>query len=603
MPKLTKTEDALTVSLQGYRGEFMDAVAAIKAIPGARFDGQTKLWSFPLDPHAAERVITAIRPEANVDTMNWIKEAKAQQQAELVTPLPSDATIELPWADRLKSWQRALVDFAATQERMICADDMGLGKTVEAIASIETWKLRKQREDGPKLIVCPSSVKGAWAREVVKWLGSSYPHQIVDASTAPKRVKQIEAGIADNGYVIVNYEQVRAKEVEEERPVYTSRLDGSKRKTMKKVTVDVIREPLFAETPWIAAIADEAHRMKNRKALTSRGMWRVDAGMKIALTGTPVQNSPDELWSILRWLYPERYNSNGSAKNPKTAYWTFFNSYVDYYETNHGKVITGVKNPDSLRFELSHILKRRTKGQMVKLGVLDLPDKTRQIVPVELSPAERKVYKEAEKQLWLEIEQEAKQAGQTVTDLYTIPNGAARTLRLRQIISTLANLGGDDVSSKLDTAVDLIMDAQPKQFGVFTEFVPTAHALVERLSKKGLRAVAYTGNVDSVQRTEYEDQFQAGEIDVIVGTIGAMKEGITLTAADTAIFIELPWVPSVRNQCEDRFHRVGQKNAVTSIILEATSTVDDGKLGPTNSKKEMIVSQVIQTDHVEEKAA
>jgi SNF2 family DNA or RNA helicase len=221
------------------------------------------------------------------------------------------------------------------------------------------------------------------------------------------------------------------------------------------------------------------------------------------------------------------------------------------------------------------------------------------------------VYDQAESDFWLAVTQAiqegdvalAKELDQVVKGkkkIYEMTNGAARTVRLRQIASTPATLGGDDDSAKLDAAVEIITDAQPKQFVVFTEFVPTAHALVERLRAKKLTAEAFTGSVSSGVRTMYEDRFQSGEIDVLVGTLAAMRESLTLTAADTVIFIERSWVPAHNEQAEDRCYRNGQKNAVTVLILQAEGTVDEDRVRPTNTAKEAIVSSVIKKDSIKE---
>jgi SNF2 family DNA or RNA helicase len=279
---------------------------------------------------------------------------------------------------------------------------------------------------------------------------------------------------------------------------------------------------------------------------------------------------------------------------------------VDDYDSGYGKVIVGVKNPDALRFELKDRLVRRTKGDK-----LNLPEKVRKYVPVPLNKGQRKLYDEAESQFWLSIQQAiaegdtqlAKEADQVIKGhkrIYEMTNGAARTVRLRQIASTPATLGGEDDSAKLDGAMEIITDAQPKPFVVFTEFVQTANILVERLAKKKITAEAFTGSVSPEVRTMYEDKFQAGEIQVMVGTIAAMRESITLTAADTVLFIERAWVPAWNEQAEDRLWRVGQKNQVTVLILQAIDTVDEDKVRPTNEAKESIVSSVVKKDAVKE---
>jgi SNF2 family DNA or RNA helicase len=653
MPKLSHGEDQLELSLTGAE-DFQAALAAVKAIPGRRFDGDRKLWCFPEDPAIAERLMVTVKPELSPDLLGWIKASKKNSQKELVTPLPDDADLIVPWAKQRVHWQpefvgpksdpvefkglyafqRAFADFAAgktgNDAALLLADDMGLGKCGQSSSAIVEWMMRSAGlydmlannpngvpveglscaadmlkwaavEDGPKLIISPASVKGTWGRELRMWLGQAEPIFVIDGAATPKRRNaQLLDAINNSGWAVINWEQLRVKrEIRKVRTrmmhAITGEFLGWKEKD-KEVTV--LREPLFEETPWVAAVADEAHRAKNRKALTTQGLWRVSAGFKMALTGTPLMNSPDELWSILRWLYPEEY----------TSYWRFFDQYVDFYEGQYGKIITGVKNADALRFELSTRLVRRTKDE-----VLDqLPEKTREFVPITLNKKQRKLYDEAEKQLWFEVEQAikdgdrsalkfAKEVSANPAAVYTVPNGAARIVRLRQIASTPALLGGEDDSAKLDAAVETITDNIGSQFVVFSEFVDTCHILVERLRRLGVSAEAFTGQSDSEDRTRMENDFQAGEIDVLVGTIGAMKEGITLTAASNMIFLERHWTPAVNEQCEDRCHRNGQKNAVTILIFEAEDTVDAQKISPTNAIKSLIVSSVIAKDDVAER--
>lgn len=652
MPKLTRGEDQLELSLTGAQ-DFQAALAAVKAVPGRRFDGDRKLWCFPEEPSVAERLMVTVKPEVSADVLSWVKTAKAEKQQELVTPLPADADLSIPWGTQRVSWQpefvgpkndpkpfnglygfqRSFIDYTADKPLLssgvLLADDMGLGKCGQAAGAVIEWQIRKAGmadmlrdnranipldamtsasdllkwagiPNGPKLVISPNSVKGTWARELRSlWLGPDEPVTVVDGSTPKQRNKQLLEAIKSDGWAIVNWEQLRTKKEERKKRVKIYHpVTREFLKWMEKTEeVTVLREPLFEDTDWIAVIADEAHRAKNRKSLTTAGLWRVNAPLKVALTGTPLMNSPDELWPILRWLFPDEY----------TSYWRFYDQYVDFYEGQYGKIITGVRNPDALRFELSTRLVRRTKKQVLK----ELPDKTREFIPVKLNKKQRKLYDEAEKQLWFEVEQAikdgdkaalsfAKKVTENPSSIYTVPNGAARTVRLRQIASSPALLGGEDDSAKMDAAVEIILDAQPKQFVVFSEFVDSCRILVERLRAKGINAEAFTGQSESDDRTRMENAFQAGEIEVLVGTIGAMREGITLTAADTQLWLERHWTPAYNEQGEDRCHRNGQKNAVTILILEAEETVDTQKIKPINTIKSLIVSSVISKDDVVE---
>lgn len=612
----------LEVDISTCRGsEFMDTLEKVKNISGRWFhqelvtndDGTSKVkkvWRIPNEPGSAEKALAMLEPTADPSLVEWARAGRVQQEEALVTPLPDDAELFIPWARErcdwqpefvngdpftgLKQHQRPAVDLMARERRAILADDMGLGKTIQIISTVEEVKLREGLDDGPKLVICPNSAKGVWARELERWLGADVAVVTVDGTTPAKRTKQIEEGIADNAWVIANYEQLR---ITTEK--VKNRAGGNK-------TVKVMKEPLFETTEWLAVIADEVHRIKNKDAKQTQGVWRCQGYIQIGATGTPVMNSPDELWSILRWLWPDEYHERGARhKQTARAYWSFYEQYVDYTEGYFGKVITGVKNPDALRYELSGRLIRRTKHE-----VLDLPEKQRIIVPVILPPKQRKLYEETEHALWLDVEkameegdttaQALVEAAEAGTSLYLIQNGASRTVRLRQVLASPKLLGGEDISGKFDAIVESIIDNSHKQHVVFSEFVEGCDIIAERLRKQGVEAAVFYGDVKPYDRRLLEDKFQAGKIDVMVGTIGAMRESITLTASDTQHWSERAWVPGWNEQGEDRCHRIGQRNAVTIRIYEAEGTVDDGKVAPTNRLKERIVKTILPKDHIQE---
>jgi SNF2 family DNA or RNA helicase len=261
-------------------------------------------------------------------------------------------------------------------------------------------------------------------------------------------------------------------------------------------------------------------------------------------------------------------------------------------------VCTGVRNPEALRFELADKMVRRTKTQE-----LDIPEKIVQTIPVTLNPKQKALYDEAAEAFWLEIKlavehgdvtlEQAENAISKGTIELLIPSAGARLTRLRQIVSTPALLGGEDDSAKLDTAVEIITDNQPKQFVVFCWYEGTTSCLQRRLEhhKPPLCVARITGKTGDP--TETVKQFQAGEIDVLCCTIAAGGTGLTLTAADTAIFIEEDWTPALNQQAQDRLWRQGQRNAVTILNLRASGTIDVERIAPKNKLKELIVSSVI----------
>jgi SNF2 family DNA or RNA helicase len=649
---LTRKDDRLVLDLSTARGsEFNDALTKVREIPGKQFDWDTKLWSFPDEPMVADRILRTVRPTAADELLEWIRGARKRSEEEVTTPIPDDGKVAVPWGDKRMPWQpekvndlpfnglfdfqRASVAHLARVKRAILADDMGLGKTIQAISAVEEYRLRNPHQDGtlpdgPKLIVSPKSVLGAWNRELHRWLEpGTFGVQMLDAATADKRHEQLARAIRDDLWIITNWESLRVKH---EKITITSRQGVAykeKRLTLKEPlfivpwaahmrlsladldvrTVDRLKKvkDKVQAGRWLATIADEIHRAKNPRAKQTKGLHRIDAEFMLGLTGTPVMNSPDELWSLLHWLWPTQY----------TSHERFFDTYVDWYSESYGghekKIVTGVKNPDALRFELRGRIVRRTAG-----STRTLPGHRRIYYPVELLPKQKKAYKEAETKMWVEIEKaveagdinaallgEALMSGNTST-LTSIPNGGARVVRLLQIIENLALLGGDDCSALMDEFEDRFEDgggAGGDPWVVYCAFKESCELLANRLRRQphGATVAIYTGEQSSIERTRIEDRFQAGEIDVIVGTTGALKEGITLTRANRGHFLTRSWVPATDEQAEARYaNRLGQARKSFTTIPQAIGTVVTSKVEPTNRLKEKIVKAIHSKDKIEE---
>lgn len=615
--ELTKVGDALHLNLSGCRGsEFQDAKEKIKEIPGRRWNPESKMWTVPADPQAADRILKTIRPEADEELVNWIRASMTSHEESLTSPLPEDAQLQIPWGHLRCPWQpqwvndeeftgalpyqRAAIDRMAANARALLADDMGLGKTFEAISAVEEWVLRNPNKygterTGPKLVICPSSVKGSWARELNRWLDE--PEVVmVDGKSPAKRAEQILDGVKRDAWIIVNWEQLRVTKAK-----VKTRNGGTK-------TVKTMKEPLFEQQEWLAVIADEAHRAKNKDSQQTQGLWRVKGAVMIAATGTPIMNSPDELWSLLRWLWPSEYHERGLAVNAQ-AYWDFYADYVDYYEDHFKrKVVTGVRNPDALRFILKDKLIRRTAD------ILGLKGRKRITYPVPLNPGQQKVYDEAETAMWLMVEKEVAEGnaaaiqfaraaveGGGLANLIRIPNGAARLVRLQQVIENAALLGGDDDSAAMDNFEQKFEDSGKAQWVVFCKYKESCELLAARLRKKfGAEVGIYNGDVKPVYRTDLEDAFQRGEIDVMVGTIDAMYQGITLTSGRRQFWLSRDFVPARNEQGEARNDRLGQQELVLVYIPEAENTVAADKVAPINRLKESIVKTVLPQVKIKE---
>jgi SNF2 family DNA or RNA helicase len=615
-PVVTRVGDVLRINISDCRGyEFMDAKDKIKEISGRRWDPETKDWLVPATPDNADRLFRTIGPADNPELTQWIADSKAQATEDLTTPLPDDAELLVPWATVSCDWQpdvvndedfkgllpyqRAAVDLMVDEERIILGDDMGLGKTLTALSAIEEWKLRHPREDGlphtqPVLVIAPASVTGSWEREIKRWLPPETPIVRIEGSwEKKKRDRLLNEGIDAGAYIIINWEQLR---IEKKRV----KVKGGGERTVK-----VMKQPLFETTEWLAVVADEVHKAKSPTSLQSIGLRRIQARVMYGLTGTALMNSPDELWAILAWLYPQDFHERGAAHSPGAlAYWPFYMEFVEFYEDhNERKVITGVRNPDALRFLLRKRLIRRTAD------ILGLKGRKRIYYAIDLNPAQRKLYDEAEKAMWLQVVADAKAgSSEALTfienvaagNMLRIPNGGARFVRLRQIVESPALIGGDDDSAVLDDAVEKIVDSRPEPWIVFTEFKETTYILQRRLEKEGLKVEVFNGDVAPTDRTKIEDAFQRGEVDVIVGTIKAMYQGVTFTRSNRQHWVSRDVVPDINEQGEAREDRLGQQRRVTVFIPQATDTVASDKVEAINRLKEGIVRSVLPKIEIEQ---
>lgn len=574
--RLHEEDDELVLKLGG--DGFDDQLAKAKELVGRRYNAPDKTWRFPNDADSLMAVVHSMEPELTAELAARVKKAAAEVAGDLITRLPDDAALAIPWRERLTPKQRAGIDFMAEHPRTLLCDEMGAGKTIEAISSVYEYGIRHNymTTDGPRvLVVCPNSVTGVWLRELSNWAGVG--GIVIDGKTPEKRAEQLDNA---TGWVIINWEKLQ--------------------KSVKLL-------PLLEKIKWDAVIADEAHRAKNRKAQKTKGLWKLRAPMQIAATGTPIMNDPGELWSLLRWMRPEQY----------TSYWKFFYDYCDFYNGYRGKkMVKGVRNPDALRFELADKMVRRTKRE-IHVGIPKPFDPLTRIIPMK--PAQQKLYDEALKEFWLDVVQEvqkkidgtepgmfddlidpaaelekAAESGDLETIKMLIPNAAARLVRCRQIASSPAVLGGPDESGKLDAVMETITDAEEgRPFVVFAWYKPTVEIIVQRLHKLGIDARGFTGDTPVKDRTRLANEFQDGKFQVIVATIATGGEGIDLFRASDVLLAEEDWVPAKNQQAIDRCDRMGQENPVQAQFFRSADSVETGKLAPKLATKTLITTTIL----------
>jgi SNF2 family DNA or RNA helicase len=328
--------------------------------------------------------------------------------------------------------------------------------------------------------------------------------------------------------------------------------------------------PDLMDVQFMHVIADEVHHAQNRNAQQTIGLKRIKTVFKTGLSGTPVTNTPDKLWSILNWLYPQEFSS----------YWRFYGKFVDFEIDPAGgyRKIKGPKNVPILHEKINSYYIRRLKEEVLP----DLPDKYYTEIHLELTDKQQKAYDEMRKHMitWLDD-----------GGALTAPVVVAQLQRLQQFACAYAKLTPQGVvltepSSKLDALMELI--ESQSQIVVFSQFRQMCDLLETRLKKKGILYSRITGKVPQFLRQREVDRFQSGENQVFLGTIAAGGEGITLTAASCVAFLDRDWSPSMNSQAEDRLHRMGQENAVQVVDFLARGTVDLGRRAKLEVKREWL---------------
>lgn len=304
---------------------------------------------------------------------------------------------------------------------------------------------------------------------------------------------------------------------------------------------------------WDLTVLDEAHHVANPKTQVARALKTIPSHMRLALSGSIIQNRADELFSPLQWLFPDRYRSKWADWNDR---------FLDFVDIGHREYIgVRVEMLDALRDELGRFMTYR-RGE----DELDLPPVTTEELRVQLRPAQRRVYEELRDFSIAQIEQ---------AETVSAPNAIALLTRLRQVATGLS-LVSDQLadSAKIDHAEAIIADNPDEPFVVFSYFVGAAEALAERLGER--TAFLVTGNTPHAKRADYVRRFQAGERRVFIGTIGTLGESHTLDRAAQVVFLDRAWNPALNDQAVDRvaggFRR---KRHVTVTNLISIDTVDE----------------------------
>ena len=290
------------------------------------------------------------------------------------------------------------------------------------------------------------------------------------------------------------------------------------------------------------------HNCKNPTSQQGKGFLKLNSECKIAMTGTPLMNTPLDLYIILKWLGYEKH-----------SFYAFKNHHC-IMGGYGGYEIVGYKNMSELQEQLDTLMLRRLKED-----VLDLPEKTYIDEYVEMKGKQEQIYKEVTMEIKANIDQ-----------ISIAPNPLAELIRMRQATGYTGILSSTiKESAKLDRMEELVDDAinNGKKVVIFSNWTQMTDVICSRL--KYLYGLI-TGQTKDNERQLVVEKFQNDpNVKILVGTIGALGTGLTLTAGTVEIFLDEPWNKALKNQAEDRCHRIGQSNNVTIYTLLTKNTIDE----------------------------
>ena len=446
--------------------------------------------------------------------------------------------------------------------RALIGDAMGLGKTIQAIGCLAV----DPEQLLPAIVVCPASVLYNWQAEINKWL-PSVPVIVLATGSAPLPPKGWK------GVMVVTWNQL------------------------------VSRGPALEAWGLKCIIADEAHKAKEPTTSWTKVLASLSETVPhiLMLTGTPVKNRVIELWSLLRMLDPDSYGS-------KTEFGKEYTN-VETVKIGGGKTATkyeGGKNLEALQQRLRCIMVRRLKEDVLS----DLPPKRRVSLEVEIPDKSRADYERAREEFadWLEGALERKISAQYVKDgidpksataeiRQEVAERAERALRAEQLVKIgyLRRLVGiAKIEPALDKIEEFVEAGEP--LVVFAEHADVVQGIQDGLKKAKIKFVTVDGSASLAAREAAKNAFQAGGVDVFIGTQAA-KEGITLTRASNTLFVERWWTPGDEEQAEDRIHRIGQKNAATIYFLQVVNSIDD-HLSRLVESKRVVATGAVGGSHV-----
>lgn len=535
-----------------------------KQVPGCKWDNDERLWWAPLSwaTCVALRGVFGDRLEISDELNDWafnelqtrispcleLRHSSERQSVYGSSPIGGWITDGVPSSPlQLEDLQTVAVAFLATAQRALCGDGMGSGKTIEAICSVEEMATRYGAEHVfPCLVVSTKTMVHEWVQEISLWA----PQRSVEAIQGSKK-RRDELIESRPDFMVLNWELLAAH----------SRLAKYGNTTMSAKDKELKELDNF---PPLTVVADEAHRSKNPKAKQTRAWWNVswNANFSIALTGTPLARSPEDMWSIMHGVAPEEWAS-------KTA---FVDRYgMKAWNAFGGMDVKGLRG--DTQEELFKVLDPRFIRRPTNVVIPNIAEKLPpQVRKLDLTGKQQQTYKQMKNEMIALLDDDSYVlAEDTLTQMTRLLQLASANLEVAEDGSVKMT----DPSCKIDAMMDVIDELDEDSLVVFAQHRQLAELAAKRLEKEKIPYGIITGSVSAIERATYVRKFQDGELPVMIATVGAGGEGITLTKARHVLFLQRTASLIQNRQAEDRVWRRGQGRPVQPIYLVTRGTIDE----------------------------
>ena len=521
--KATKLKDEMSAYVSfDYNSK---VVNVLRSLPFKNYNAETTTWEIPI------KKVEAVIKQLHDFDIQILGDISALENTEPVLELPAGFNFKTkPFKHQIEG-----VKYGLEFDRWFLGDEQGLGKTKQVIDIAVARKIKLGYKHC--LIVCGvNTLKWNWVNEIRthsnedSWiLGQKFSKGKVKIGSTKDKLNDLLAlkkGENLPYFIITNVESFRDKEI-----------------------ADTVKD-LCSKGIINMCAADEMHKMKNPGSQQTKGFLKCLPECRIGMTGTPLVNSPLDLYIILKWL--------GYENHP-------FYSFKKHYCVMGGfggYEVVGYQNMNQLTAQVQEIMLRRMKSE-----VLDLPDKTYIDEIVEMSSEQSKIYEQIENSLKIEL----------ASGTLDLSNPLSVLIRLRQATGW-TGIVSDTVaeSTKINRMEEIVEESVSNSHKciIFSNWTQMTDIIFEKLKKYNPAII--TGGTKDSERQTMVDKFQNdNSCSVIIGTVGAMGTGLTLTAGSTVIFVDEPWNRAWFDQAVDRAHRIGAKSNITIYSIMCKDTIDE----------------------------